>query len=111
MNQTISPKPFIMPTSRNRKGQIQTLHEGFRTVEQFEAVQKITNRDDFDFCCCSFVFDPGNTKITYQGPFTLLWYDKEDRLHGTRIGKRGKILQDVRADGETTISKKNEMVE
>lgn len=66
-----------------------------RTAEQRDAVLALAARDEFKFAC-SNPFSDGMGD--YTGPFSLLWYDVQDRLHATRFGKRGNVLSDVTAD-------------
>lgn len=60
-----------------------------RTVEQREAVEKIVQRDDFDFACCN----PFDEEVgSYTGPFTFVYFTKRGDMRTVRFGKRGKIL-------------------
>lgn len=86
---------FNMPIGKILEIHTETFHPGYRTIEQFEAVRAIVKQNDFESSVGDQYFDPGNSGSTYQGPFVFAWYDKSGHLHGTRIGKRGRILQEA----------------
>jgi len=88
-------KPFNMAISNRRVVEKVQLWPGFRTEEQFEVVRRIVESDEFDFSCGSGIFKPSSISDEYTGPFCFTWYDKNDVLHLTRIGKRGKILTEL----------------
>ncbi len=103
---------LIIPIGRDKVESREELHEGFRTKEQFETVRLIIIREDFDFSCGpKNLFNPFcescgcGKRGKYQGPFMFMWYDKQGNLHGTRIGKSGKILGEYK-DGEIINSAK-----
>jgi len=91
---------LIIPIGRNKEKVEEKLHEGFRTIEQFETVRSIVIQKDFNFSCGpEGIFNPFqgcNKRSTYQGPFMFLWYDIQGNFHGVRIGKRGKILREYK---------------
>ena len=89
------PEPFYMPISALKEIEKIELHPDFRTGEQFEAVRRIVNHDNFAFGLLHEPFIPDKTCAGYRGPFTLGWYGKDGVVHLTHIGKRGKILWNV----------------
>jgi hypothetical protein len=96
-------KSFQIPIGYQKRIEEVILHPGFRTVEQFEVVRKLTENENFDFACMPGIFTPESANSTYQGPFCLLWNDKNDLLHLTRIGKRGKILKEITANNTVSV--------
>lgn len=84
-----TPKPFSIPCG-NQHEMVEQVFES-RTVEQFEAVRSIVQRDDFDFSSSPswniFSADIGK----YKGSFAFLWYDKQDNLNLSWITPKGKI--------------------
>jgi len=94
--QTTQPKPFSMPIGNKLESNIETYHPGFRSIEQFETVRSIANRKEFAFSCSQKQMFQPEKPSTYQGPFMFLWYDKQQQLHGYWIGKKGKILKDIK---------------
>ena len=98
-----NPKPFQMPIGAKKRIEKVIFYPGFRTKEQFEVIRSIVESSNFDFASCpQGLFTPESLDSTYQGPFCFLWYDKNDTLHLTRIGKRGKILKNITAN--STVS-------
>ena len=97
MSTTLQPKPFTIPVGINKVPDKVKLFPNFRTIEQFEQVRKIVNKPHFKFSCGRGIFDPESSGSTYQGPFCFLWYDTDEKLHSTKIGKRGKILRETSA--------------
>ena len=91
-------KPFTVPITNRREPEV-LKYEGYRTIEQFEAVRLIASRPDFDFSVgprgMFSPMDGGKKCKPYTGPFNFAYYDKSNRLHGCWIGKRGKILDEA----------------
>lgn len=65
-----------------------------RTPEQRATAMAIAAKPEFAFCCSN----PFTPDIDYTRPFTFMWYDTDERLHMTRIGKRGNVLREVVTD-------------
>ena len=88
------PKPITVRCTNKRE--VQTWEFKHRTLEQFEAVRRIVESEDFDFACFgSNIFDLerwGEKGVGYVGPFSFIYYTKDFKLQMRRIGKRGKIL-------------------
>jgi len=95
MTQVPEPEPFNIRVGIDRVKTQEVFHPGYRTVEQFEVIRGLASRPNLAYFCGGNFFDPGNSGSHYQGPFTALWCDTDDHLHGTRIGKRGRILHEV----------------
>lgn len=69
-----------------------------RTAAQLEAVRAIIAGGDFDYACNN----PFTAAVEdYLGDFMFLWYDRSDRLHGTRIDEHGAALRDTVAEAST----------
>jgi hypothetical protein len=62
-----------------------------RTEQQRATALAIAARPEFAYCCSN----PFTPDVDYTRPFMFLWYDTSERLHATRIGKRGDVLREV----------------
>jgi len=95
MTKQTNSNSFAMRVGNQGGSMRQTLVEGFRTREQFERVREIVLGRNFNFACSGNNFIPGDRD--YDGPFSFVWYDTNDKIHVTRIGKRGRVLREVTA--------------
>lgn len=93
-----NPKSFNMAVSIKRRVEEVKFYPGFRTIEQFETVRNIVEGHDFDFSCSSKLFTPDSISDRYKGPFCFSWYDTNQVLHFTYVGKKGEILTGAEAD-------------
>lgn len=63
---------------------------GFRTEQQFEVVRQLVEATDFDFACCSKLFQPEGTK-PYRGSFVFSFYTKDGKLNAQKITPTGRV--------------------